>query len=346
MLADARVLLGTTGLCDGSDEAYTFLPDHNTLMLVFGKLDANVGRLLLKKDSRHGFKDWTQIARLFLDDLKKQHPEARLDAYEALWFFAPEEASSQAVASSPAAVTSSPAETGPKIALYETNVAGERVDPIALLRQRGFDLAADVKEEGSSESYTIKAVEGSGQTAKISLKERGNDEKEIQKYLKAFLANWSIADLKAEVVPHPGWPALRTVALPSVQEIFQEAAVADAVGKVATHIEARHDPKTHVQIFSKPFRKVVTLGAKEVGDIVLGPDTTSIKVIDPAKQLEVGFEPEVYVENCAPGTKFVLGSAAGPNNVSPYWCVTRTDVKDRCLLSPQNMGGRTPPSFQ
>ena len=322
ILVKSRLLLGRTGLLGGGDDAFLRLPTNNKLMIVFGKLDCLMGRFLLKKEGKQTFKNGFEIARQFVANLKAAFPDVDTAAYDEFGQPGPAEEASRPLSTF----------DKPQFQLYEKSAGGELVDPIGLLRKKGLDVGSVVSCNDDQNIFEVVNAEGLGSTAIVHLKRVGDppDSQEIKSVeWGKFLEAWNEAAVKDVLQPHPGWPDNRTVALEAAQELFHKGAILDAVSKVATRIEQTIDPKMKLRILQKPTRKVVVVEDTEVGALILGPDTTAIKLYDPSSKEDPPPLPEVFVDPPFERRRTFLGSAANDKNVTPYWCITPTEMMEK-----------------
>jgi hypothetical protein len=122
--------------------------------------------------------------------------------------------------------------------------------------------------------------------------------------------------------------------LEAARLLYTKGLVLHALGSLALSIDTHFKPWATVDIFSKPSRKVVALNVSPIGVVVLGPDTTGLKVVpredthaDQDGSVEVVLEPE------DPKNRFVLTPAAAAENVSPLWCIATTENEDEANMS-------------
>ena len=101
----------------------------------------------------------------------------------------------------------------------------------------------------------------------------------IRVRLEEFLVGWVLANPKARVERHPGWPQHRTASTSAAQTLFKKGSVLASLGCLAVAVESKFDQVRKVTVLSKPVRKVIAAIDCDVGSIVLGPDSTNVKAV-------------------------------------------------------------------
>jgi hypothetical protein len=319
-LAEARLRLPQAGFPEP-------IVNYNKLVAVLSKLDINMGRFLLGKQmsSKKAFESVEAVMQQFTSDLVGQFPQAQLQDYLQLWPLG------LPPGGTPATLTVN------AIELYAVDAAGKTVHPRALLREKGFEVGAAVAARGTEDLYVIRGVsETSAWPVLVSLLPYGDSD--ASGYvstvgLEDFLAGWALANPKARVEQHPGWPLHRTVSTSAAQTLFKKGSVLACLGHLASEVESKFDPVRKVTVLSKPVRKVIAAIDCDVGTIVLGPDSTNVKAVP---RNDLGFEPGSSIEATFTPvdatTRFFLAPCTAADNISPLWCVGTTEDESKANL--------------
>jgi hypothetical protein len=318
-LAEVRLRLPAAGFREP-------IVSHNKLVAVLSKLDINMGRFLLGKQmsSKKAFDSVAAVMQQFTADLVVLFPEAKLQVYLDLW---PRVA--------PPGLSLAAALTANAIELYTVDSSGKLVHPRALLREKGFEVGAAVVASGTDLLYAIQGVsESSSSPAMVSLQLYGEEQaKGLRVRLEEFLVGWVLANPKARVERHPGWPQHRTASTSAAQTLFKKGFVLASLGCLAVAVESKFDPVRKVTVLSKPVRKVIAAIDCDVGSIVLGPDSMNVKAVS---RDDIGFEPgssvEVTFTPVDANTRFFLAPCTAADNVSPLWCVGSTEDESKANL--------------
>ena len=133
------------------DAGITLKPEQsNKLTKVLTVLDCEVGRFVLQKASKHTMLH--DAGHAFVASLKLAFPDAEVSKISVGWPPATPAASSPVAAAADAA---------PELGLYNISAAGDVVDPLGRLRERGFDVGSCVGTMVDDEHYyRISKIEG------------------------------------------------------------------------------------------------------------------------------------------------------------------------------------------
>ena len=249
-----------------------------------------------------------------------------------------------------------------QIQLYSVSAGGESNDPMAAVRRKGFDLGACVGEPGDETFYTLEGVGWEGKSPHVNLKVVSNGgsakkeaslpqtepqlskggaflesslpqteaslpQTECKKVpLDVFLATWIGRNKNELAQNHTGWPEHRTVSGTSWKGLILKGRMIMALGVVGELVESTFQPGRKVNIVVKPRRKVESLADFGVGEIVLSPDTTSIKILE--SKAASSHDVTMVTLNTVPeelAKTHVLAPQTLEKNVSPLWFVEATD---------------------
>ena len=330
VLSSARTLLPATGVKDAIHES-------NILMGVYVKLDINMARLVLSKQStsKKTFRSALEVAHDFVADFRAVLPEANLRDFEDLW---PKIAGDGAeTCQADGAERKSGA-----MELYDVNSSGQVVHPLALLRQKGFEVGSAVA--ASSQGVLHRLLNFADTVAGVVVLVRlwsSDQSATMEVPMSDFLDSWVVGDPKTQIEEHPGWPVHRTSTLMAAQTLFAKGSVLAALGCLVSYLEKQVEPATKVRILSKPSKKVLAAVDCDTGTIILGPDTTGVKAVPKSglvpvgglepgggdsSQVEVTFVPEDL------SNAYFLTPCTGLENVSPLWCVGTTEDEDKANM--------------
>jgi hypothetical protein len=328
-LSSARVGLKTAEILDELDST--------KLCKIFARLDISVARLVLEKPgvARQSLKTVEDIGRQFVEDLRASYPDKDLSIFVARY---PVLAAGVAGSATVASKQQADAAAG-KLSLYALDEHGTVTDPLALLRSKGFDIgshtadAADVAS-GSGIMHQICSIdETGGEGPFVNLRDVSSEGVFRKVLLVTFLnGGWEHRDFKQYVEIHPGWPGNRPTTLLAVISLARRGSIFQSLAHLAAFENYRAEGR--VTIYTKPARKVEASCSAAVGEVVLLPETNSVKamsrehIVDaPANSLEVHFEPEDSQQY------FFLLPCCGVACVAPLWCVSTTEDKGKANMA-------------
>ena len=204
------------------------------------------------------------------------------------------------------------------LSLYEVNAAGVVVEPLAVLREKGMDIGSFVAKKGTTTVFQIKATVDK----KVKL-ESGDVSAAIE--VGTFVDDWVLADPKAQVEKHAGWPGNRVAVSDVAKLTFMKGKVLDAVHSLAITLDTHCTTSSAVDIFMKPTRRVIVARAIAVGGLVLSPDSCNVKVLDEGSttdgpsHVEITLNPRPFQDKL-----FVIMPSTSTEAVSPLWFVGTT----------------------
>jgi hypothetical protein len=329
-LTTARADLKTAGILDDWDST--------KLCKIFARLDISMARFVLDKQgpAKQTLQSVADIGRQFVKDLRMYYPLRNLDVFVARYPEAVVGEASGSVAID-ASKLKADAAAG-KLTLVALDVLGTVTDPLALLREKGFDIGSHTAEAragvsepekiaGASEPqtmYQICSVEEQAGGPHVVLRNVSSETCLREVALQIFLKGWEHRDFKNFVEIHPGWPGKRPMNLPAVQSLVRRGGIVQCLAHLSTF--ANYQAEDRVTIYTKPTRKVEASCPAEIGDVVLLPETNSVKTMTrtggtepPANTVEVHFEPQ------DPDNQYYLMPCCGLTCVAPLWCVGTTE---------------------
>jgi hypothetical protein len=321
VLSSARTVLPRTGVTDAIHES-------NILMGVYVKLDINMARLVLSKQStsKKKFESPFEVAHDFVSDFRSVLPEANIKEFEDLW--------QNGVGDGAAcAQTNGAGRNSGIMELYDVDSSGKVVHPLALLRQKGFEIDSAVEASSHDGLHRLLNFKETAGGVVVLVRPWSSDRAAtVEVPMLEFLTHWVVGDPKTQIEDHPGWPGHRTSTLLVARTLFAKGSVLAGLGSLVSYLEKKVEPATKVRILGKPSKKVLAAINCDTGTIILGPDTTGVKAVpkhgfdggpEPggadSSLVEVLFLPE-DLENA-----YFLTPCTGPENVSPLWFVATTE---------------------
>jgi hypothetical protein len=204
---------------------------------------------------------------------------------------------------------------------------GKTTDPLALLRSKGFDIGSYTGPSaiGASGLYQVLSIDGKTPSPMIVLRDLAADDITRKVDVHVFLAGWEHRDPKDFVQLHAGWPAGRPSSQATVKSLIRRGAIHASLGSLIE--TADYEVENRVTIYVKPTRKVEASRDAGVGQLVLLPETNSVKsklrsnflAEEHKNAVEVEFEP-AELEN-----QYFLMPCTGSSCCAPLWCVGTTD---------------------
>ena len=349
VLSLARSLLHKAGIEEASSptgwqvnsEGSVLIFKDSNLLEIFTKLDINMGRWAADRQelSKHKFDSPQQIASVFIQSLKEKFPMVKVSVYPETWQNIQEP--SKHKFESPEQIAEAPSCGG--IQLYSVGAGGESNDPMAAVRRKGFDLGACVGAPGDETAYTLEGVGWEGKSAHVNLKVVSKTGASLEASLPqtdaslpqtgckkvsldVFLETWKGVNKNEIAQNHTGWPEHRTVSGTSWKGLILKGRMIMALGVVGELVESTFQPGRKVNIVVKPRRKVESLADFGVGEIVLSPDTTSIRILE--SKAASSHDVTMVTLNTVPeelAKTHVLAPQTLEKNVSALWFVEATD---------------------
>jgi hypothetical protein len=326
VLSSARTVLPRTGVKDAIHES-------NILMGVYVKLDINMARLVLSKQStsKTKYDSAHEVARDFVSELRSVVPKANLKEFEDLW---PDGGGSGAAA----AQANGAERNSGAIELYDVNASGQVVHPLALLRQKGFEFGSAVAASSHDGLHRLMNFAETPGGVMVLVRPWSSDQAAtVEVPMSEFLTNWVKGDPKTQIEYHQGWPDQRTSQLPVARDLFAKGSILAGLGFLVSYLELKVQPATKVRILGKPSKKVLAAIDCDAGTIILGPDTTGVKAVSKHSLSLGGGESdsswvEVLFVPVNPDASFFLTPCTGLENVSPLWCVATTEDEDKANM--------------
>jgi hypothetical protein len=315
ILADARAHLAVASLP-------VVVHEHNLIITPLAKLDINMARLLIGKQSKTVFKSPKDVALQFLIEVRLAFPGSNLDKYHEIW-------PSQVAGPGPLA-TNSAVTTG-NIFLHEVDSSGKTTSIIARIRQVGMDIGSVVAIGGSADLCRISSVADDRGGAVVVLEDLdANGHGPFRDVgLEPFIKDYTLRDPKQRKERHPAWPSKRFCITDAAAMLYNKGKVISALGEVAQLIELHFKPAECLEVFVKPARIVIAAKAFATGTLVLGPDTNNVKsvlrgeVVQSDGALEAVLVPE---DN---KYQHFLHQPSGGDVCSPAWLVSSTEDKTK-----------------
>lgn len=303
------------------------VPIHgsNGLAKVFCLLDISMGRFVLGKQERSAVqhKSVAGVGLAFLENLAKAFPTANMEAYAGLW---------SADVSAPAATLVAPEATA-AMPLYEISEAGERTTVLALLRERGLDVGGTVTSDGGS-FWRVVAVRESAKAVELeaaTASAQGAYERRVVD-VGAFCSDYTVADAKAVVVLHPGWPAEPLMLSATALTLRIRGLILAGLSQMAAELQRKHPLQELLVVRQKPVRAVFTKVSAPEGTILLAPETMVVKAVPRSDEMPPGAV-EVACNPPDETSRFFLLPAGGNGPCVPMWHVRTTDVqKDATMV--------------
>ena len=324
--ADRFLALCRTGLPEGgvSDEW-----DTTKLCKAFARLDICMARFVLEKQetSKAKFATPHAVCNQFLQDLRKEYPAAKLA--ELTVQFAETTAASKPESADPKEQKKAAEQAAAKVSLYSVATDGTFLDPVALLRQKGFNIGCYAQAlarpgQGRPPVYKIVRVADSaaGSTCRsggaVVLQDAAAPDITRNLSVKQFLAEYEVANAQALVEKHPGWPEKRASNTAAVQAVQRRACVMMALSHLSAQPE--HDIADVLEIYAKP-RKVEVTHAFSVGALVLFPETHSVKTLAADDVLpQEAWQEVTFLPADEQHRHFLVPSTAN-DCVAPFWMV-------------------------
>ena len=310
-LRDVRELLPLAGMVGK-------LWADNQLINPVAKMEINLARFLLKKSTKDNYKDVKEIARDFIGQLKKECPHVQTSVFENHWVLQ---------AACDALVAPDKRVSAQSIVLAEINVGGKVVSSLSRLRELGMNLETVVARRGSADLKIISSIACPGMVDEVLLKAFGgkDGDPEDSVPVEEFLHDFEVRDPKEQRQGHPFWPSGRLVNNEAAERLYLKGQVFTALGSMGALIEKYFSPADCVLVMVKPSRMVLAAKAFQIGALVLGPDTNTVKDLKigkddmPAKGLEAVLKPE------NPRFKFFLEAPKGSDLCSPAYLVATTE---------------------
>ena len=284
------------------------------------------------------FDSLVNIARAFVVDLSSKFPNANMDAFPSDWL------ESDPPAPEPATKHDAP------LGLYEVDAAGKTTDPLAIIRQHGFDIGSAVGIQKATDVWTITGIDGK----KIQLA-AGDARTAVE--VAAFVKTWSLKDPKSVEEVHPAWPESRVIQTKVAQTMIVKGQILAAVGHLASAVDLNFKHPACLTVYSKPVRAVKMNSNVPVGGLVLSPDSVNVKVTSDLSSFDASAAVRVTVEpNPLPDQYYFLAAATATDLMSPLWCAqTTTEEGDANMTwskyevssrsrGPITSAARTPPS--
>jgi hypothetical protein len=320
ILATARSDLVVVGIHDECDST--------RLCKIFARLDVSMARLVLNKlqgKSKEKLLTPLLVARQFVGDLREAYPDINLAHFDGKFPAAVAADQPSLVASEKEVLASAG-----KLALYEQDSRGKVVDPLALLRSKGFDIGSHSAAKETYVMHQIVAIESEATGSIVVLRNSSDSSLARRVALADFMAGWELRDLKNLVELHAGWPAKR----PSTSDACKSLAGRGVVFYGLAHLMMTTDfgADGKVAIYSKPVRKVEATCHSAVRTLGLLPESTAVKMlprgeIPPAGAAEVRFVPD------SADYKYYLMPCTAGDSVAPYWCINTTAKADEANMS-------------
>lgn len=337
MLAAFRAAYAATGI-PGKIE------DNNKLITLFAKVDISVARLLLGKPPLddgclRGFKD---MPGFLSRGLLAEHRDADTTAFHAVVL--PADVPSDLSAAASASIVAPPV-----LELYTVAASGETVHGRAQLRAQGFDNGAVVtkaapqlgQDGAGKQHFRIAAVQEASANepaveATVVLQGLGDAKgEECVVCVSRFLVEYVLAAEKDVVERIAAWPAKRVASLPEAAVFRVKGLILSAMGAMMELTAARCDPIALVDLYSKPGRRATASVPIPAGNLLLLPETCTVKEsdrtgpvlcgFDAAGALEVKVLVRVRAETWATPVEnkmFTLVPATSEKAVAPLWFVT------------------------
>ena len=274
----------------GVNEAW----DSPKMCKVLARLDVSMARHLLATKAKKGskFTDDKAVGRQFVDDLVAAFPEASSQPYLTK-FPVVEQVAPASTAKDTAKECS---DKSGKLTLYSRDALGNITDPVARLREHGFDIGsyAGSSRGASSQAdvYQIAEVGTSGGASGQGVDSEASGQGVVvlrcvdapglltRVGVNEFLESWEQRKAKAPIEVHVAWPSNRASQCQSLKKLVRRSSIFVALGRLAdaagSHVEDQ------VVIFSKPSRRVVAAKDILVGELVMLPETNSVKAFDRA----------------------------------------------------------------
>ena len=334
MLSAARTVLPQLGI-------HEEIHNCNKLVIALAKFDVAMvryvtGKLAETKVKLNSFKD---VGCIYLVALLEAFPHADLSPLKAQWGITGE-------------TTEQPeteAQAGPLLRLYDVDDTGRTVDPLAVLRSKGFDIGAVVTAiagenlvaSGRSSLLRVAAVQTAGGQAQVTLtlydlgfvgskaasaREQCGESVPLVVPFATFFEEWAIADPKTFVEEHAGWPAHRTIITDTARSLCNKGTILFALGSLAALVDKSFDVLA-LTIYTKPVKKVVSKRFFAVGTLVLLPESTSLKTFKMDERPEDGAGVEVKLQGStvAATELYYLMPSTAEQNVAPLWFVAPTE---------------------
>ena len=316
-LREARLRLPACGLTQKPFE-------DNALLKVLTLLDVGVGRLVLdkQKESKEPFEAVRDAGLHFLTKLQAAFPKANLAPFEGLWKATPVKKGATVVSTADATL----------VPISEISATGDVTSVLARLRAQGFDLKANVSQDGEVVWRVIGVAEEAGEIlleAKQAKEDGSFDQLRVP--VSTFFESWALAEEAAKIQRHSGWPAKSALFTNAAVSIQHRAWALAAL----THLAGRYTKglglAEALELFVSPAKRVVTKDAFAAGALVLTPDTTTVAAKKPAEEvaggaLRISFSPAEEMHS------YWLCPAQGADSVAPLWLVSTSADEAKCNL--------------
>ena len=214
--------------------------------------------------------------------------------------------------------------------LHEVDATGKVKDPLALLREKGFDVGSVVVYKDREGAMKIVKV-STGASAMVTLQDpSGSTVLEVK--LEDVLEKWSLAASAQLVEKHPGWPKARRNESVTFQLLCARGAIFMGLGSLAQQVDKFFHPAEKLQIFWKPQRKVVASAVCAPGALVLSPESLTVKTVAAGQAVD-GAGLQVEVSPAIPDHTFWITGTATAENVSAFWVVATTAEESKANMA-------------
>ena len=173
----------------------------------------------------------------------------------------------------------------------------------------GPPLGAQV--EANELVYRIINVEGDVQDGHVSLEQYPVVAGTPLLYVRVedFVATWALADPRAVVELHSGWPAFRSSQTELGRILRGKGCILTGLGILTELLDESSSAVAKLAVHTKPIRRVVATGHHAVAEVHLAPETTNVKrmtdkELAAASPEEVAAMVEVKLEPPAVGLRF------------------------------------------
>jgi hypothetical protein len=319
----ARLLLKDAGIVDDWDSA--------RLCKCLARFDISLVRYLFNRQggAKNKFRSISDVGQLLKTDLAAAFPDARVEVYDAI--FGKETA---------AAASGPPEASGPQQAgllfLHAVDEQGAVVEPIALLRSKGFDIGfhAGSKADPATETlYLIHEIASSQSPVRVVLQDAKASDLVRKVDLPEFLEKWEVRDAKQQTELHKAWPEKRPTSTLAFRTLARRSSICSALAHAAWKIEC--DVGDRVHIVTKPARKVTAACDVPAFGLVLLPETLTVKSRlrnDDATEMPAGAL-EVRMLPADDTCEHYLLPCAGSDMVAPLWLVNTTEEQMEANLA-------------
>ena len=140
----------------------------------------------------------------------------------------------------------------------------------------------------------------------------------------ALLEAYVEGDKSRQVVRHPGWPKHRVSMFDAARIQANRARILVAIASVGQHLEKYFPLSSVLDVLSKPTRKVIVKQDVGKGDVILAPETLSVKSCPRGDRIDDNADCEALLSPEDPLNSYFLAPTCTDKCMAPLWVVAST----------------------